>query len=70
MILKHNPRLRAGKMIIEHIVFKEAGRDAYDNRVVLYDEMGEPVVDKIVQYDVPYLKEEVINVINMLKENA
>ena len=68
MILKHNPRMRAGKMIIEHIVFKEAGRDAYDNRVVLYDEFGEPVVDKIVQYDVPYLKEEVINIIKVLTE--
>ena len=40
MILKHNPKLRPGKMIIEHIVFEEAGKDAYDNRVVLYDEFG------------------------------
>ena len=67
MILKHNPKLKPGKMIIEHIVFKEAGKDAYDNRVVLYDEMGEPVVDEIVKYEVPYLKAEVINIINHLK---
>ena len=67
MILKHNPRLKPGKMIIEHIIFKEAGKDAYDNRVVLYDASGEPVVDEIVKYEVPYLKTEVINIINHLK---
>ena len=68
MIIKHNPKLKPGKMVIEHIVFKEAGKDAYDNRVVLYDQFGEPVVEKIVEYDVPYLKTEVINIINRLKE--
>jgi len=67
---KHNPRLKPGKMIIEHILFKEAGKDAYDNRVVLYDQFGEPVVDKIVQYEVPYLKTEVINIINKLRDNG
>lgn len=67
MVLKHNPRLKPGKLIIEHIIFKEAGRDAYDNRVVYYDEAGEPVVDKIVQYHLPYLKTEVISIINHLK---
>lgn len=70
MILKHNPKLKAGKMIIEHIIFKEAGKDAYDNRVVLYDVSGEPVVDEIVKYEVPYLKTEVINIINKLRDNG
>lgn len=68
MIIKHNPKLKPGKMVIEHIVFKEAGKDAYDNRVVLYDQFGEPVVEKIVEYDVPYLKSEVISIINKLKD--
>ena len=70
MILKHNPKLKPGEMIIEHIVFKEAGKDAYDNRVVLYDVSGEPVVDEIVKYTVPYLKTEVINIINKLRDAA
>jgi hypothetical protein len=70
MILKHNPKLKPGKMIIEHIVFEEAGKDAYDNRVVLYDEMGEPVVNNIIEYPVPYLKAEVISLINNLKQNG
>jgi hypothetical protein len=68
MIIKHNPRLKAGKMVIEHILFEEAGKDAYDNRVVKYDPFGEPVVDKVVNYDVPYLKNEVIGIINKLKD--
>lgn len=68
MILKHNPKLKPGKMVIEHILFQEAGKDAYGNRVVLYDQFGEPVVEKIVEYNVPYLKTEVISVINKLRD--
>jgi len=67
MILKHNPKLKPGKMIIEHITFEEAGKDAYDNRVVLYDQFGEPVVSGIVEYEVPYLKNEVISIINTMR---
>jgi hypothetical protein len=67
MIIKHNPKLKPGKMIIEHITFEEAGKDAYDNRVVLYDQFGEPVVSGIVEYEVPYLKNEVISIINTMR---
>lgn len=70
MILKHNPKLKPGKLVVEHIQFKEAGKDAYDNRVVFYDDKGEPVVDKIVQYHLPYLKTEVIGIINKLRDNG
>ena len=70
MIIKHNHRLKPGKMVIEHILFKEAGKDAYGNRVVLYDNFGQPVIEDIVQYEVPYLKQEIINIINHLKDNA
>lgn len=68
MVLKHNPKFKPGKMIVEHILFEEAGKDAYDNRVVLYDEFGEPVVNSVVEYEVPYLKNEVISIINKLKD--
>jgi hypothetical protein len=67
MIIKHNPKLKPGKMIIEHITFEEAGKDAYDNRVVLYDQFGEPVVSGVVEYEVPYLKNEVISIINTMR---
>jgi len=68
MILKHNHKLKPGKLIIEHINFKEAGKDAYGNRVVLYDNFGEPVVDHIEHYEVPYYKQEIINVIQYLNQ--
>jgi len=67
IILKHNPKLKPGKLVIEHINFREAGKDAYNNRVVLYDENGEPVLDHIKQYEVLYYKQEVIDIINNLK---
>jgi hypothetical protein len=70
MILKHNPKLKPGKLVIEHIQFKEAGKDAYDNRVVYYDEFGEPLVENIVAYELPYLKSEVISIINHLRDNG
>lgn len=70
IILKHNPRLKPGKLVIEHIQFKEAGKDAYDNRVVFYDTFGEPVVEKVVTYELPYLKNEVINIVNYLRDNG
>jgi hypothetical protein len=70
IILKHNPRLKPGKLVIEHIVFKEAGKDAYDNRVVFYYDKGQPVVDKIVQYNLSYLKDDVINIIKYLSDTT
>ena len=70
IILKHNPRMKPGKLVVEHVQFKEAGKDAYDNRVVLYDDKGEPIVDKIVQHYLPYLKDEVINIIKHLDEST
>lgn len=69
IILKHNPRLKAGKLIIYHIIFEEAGRDKFDNPITLIDDQGNPVVKEVVPYELPYLKAEVINLINYLKDN-
>ena len=69
MIIKHNPRLSPGKLILHHILFEEAGRDKFDNPIAALDNQGDPIVLDIVQYDVPYLKEEVITLINWWKDN-
>lgn len=69
IILKHNPRLEPGVMTLHHIIFEEAGRDKYDNPITARDVNGDPIVQDIVQYDVPYLKTEVIQLINWLKDN-
>ncbi len=69
IILKHNPRLEPGMMTLHHIVFEEAGRDRYDNPISARDLNGDPIVEDIVQYNVPYLKTEVIQLIHWLKDN-
>lgn len=69
MILKHNPKLKAGNMAIEHIKFKEAGRDAYDYPITYLDNQGNPVVESVEVIEVPYLKSEVIALLSYLKDN-
>lgn len=70
IILKHNPKLKPGKLTIHHILFEEAGRDKFDNPITALDVNGDPIVKEVVTYDLPYLKSEVISIINTLKVNA
>lgn len=69
IILKHNPKLSAGTLTIHHILFEEAGRDVFDNPISARDNHGNPIVTDIVQYDLPYLKQEAIGVIHWLEDN-
>jgi len=69
IILKHNPKLSAGTLTIHHILFEEAGRDKFDNPIASLDADGNPIVADIVQYDLPYLKQEAISLIHWLEDN-
>lgn len=69
IILKHNPRLKPGNLTIHHILFEEVGRDKFDNPITALDTNGDPIVKGIVQYDLPYLKEEVISLLHWLEDN-
>jgi len=69
MMLKHNPQLSVGKLIIEHAVFAIAGEDQYGDPIILLDDWGNPVVDKIVPYEAKYLRSEVEAIFNWLKDN-
>ena len=69
IILKHNPKLTPGILTIHHILFEEAGRDQFDNPISAIDSHGNPIVTDIIQYDLPYLKKEVINLIHWLEDN-
>jgi hypothetical protein len=69
IILKHNPKLKPGNITIHHILFQEAGRDRFDNPISALDTSGNPIVTDVVQYDLPYLKEEVTSLINWLTDN-
>jgi len=63
IILKHNPKLRPGKITIHHVLFYTDGTDKFGNPITKLDDQGEPLVRKIVPYDLPYLKVEVVNLI-------
>ena len=69
IILKHNPKLKPGILTIHHIMFEEVGRDKFDNPITELDSNGDPVVKDIVQYDLPYLKSEIINLLHWLEDN-
>ena len=69
IILKHNPKLTAGTLTIHHILFEEAGRDKFNNPISALDSDGNPIVMDIVQYDLPYLKKEAIDIIHWLEDN-
>jgi len=68
MILKHNPQYKAGKLTLHHIIFEKEGEDKFGNPILKKDFDGEFIVEKVVPYDVPYLKTEVVMMINHLKE--
>jgi len=59
VMLKHNHNLAPGKMEIHHITFEKESEDKYGYPIVAVDAMGDPIVEKVVPYPVPYLKREV-----------
>jgi len=69
IILKHNPRLTPGKLTLQHILFEREGADQYGYPITKYAENGDPIVKEVVKYEVPYLKDEVMTLINWLKDN-
>lgn len=69
IILKHNPKYKPGKLTLHHIIFEKEGEDKYGNPIIKKDSQDNPVVKEVVPYEVPYLKNEVRNMINWLQEN-
>ena len=69
IILKHNPKLKPGTLTIHHILFEEAGKDKFGNPIAALDNNGDPIVTDIVQYDLPYLKQEAIAIVQWLEGN-
>ena len=69
IILKHNPKLIPGKMFIQHISFEEEGKDEYGYPITKYLDNGDPIVNDITLMLVPYLYDEVLAIINYMKDN-
>lgn len=69
MILKHNPKLKPGTLMIQHIQFEDEGKDDNGYPILKTNDLGDPIIKDIVYYDLPYLKEEVLSIVNWYKDN-
>jgi hypothetical protein len=69
IILKHNPKLSAGDIYIHHVSFEEEDKDEFGYPITKYSSNGDPIVKEVIAMKMPYLKEEVINIINWLHDN-
>lgn len=69
MILKHNPKLKAGTMMLQHIMFEDEGKDDNGYPILKVNDLGDPIIKDIVYYDLPYLKNEVLSIVNWYKDN-
>jgi hypothetical protein len=69
MILKHNPRLKFGSLMIQHIMFEDSGADKNGYPILKTDFAGEPIIKDIMYYDVPYLKDEVNSIVKWWHDN-
>ena len=67
IMIKHNHRLKPGKMLIHHIEFETEGEDKYGYPINKYDVNGDPVVTSVTPMEIPYLKDEVISIIKSLQ---
>ena len=70
IILKHNPNLKPGKVIIHHITFEEEEeKDKYGYPITKLDNQGDPIINNIEIIELPYLKKEVIDVLKWYEIN-
>jgi len=63
MILKHNPKLKAGNLTIHHIKFELESTDANGYPIYKRDKDGSFIVKGVEKIKLPYLKSEVISII-------
>jgi hypothetical protein len=59
MVLRHNPKLKPGKMVIHHVVFDEGEEGKLKERNIRMDPSGNPIVLRVEPIEVPYLKSHV-----------
>lgn len=69
MILKHNPKLKPGTLMIQHIMFEDEGKDDNGYPILKTDVNGDPIIKDIVHYDLPYLKDEVLALVKWYQDN-
>ncbi len=69
IIKKHNPKLKIGKLQIQHVSFEKEGENEYGYPITKYNDQEEPIIKEIKMYELPYLKDEITSLIMWLKDN-
>lgn len=69
IILKHNPKLKPGKIFIHHITFEIEKEDDWGYPIVKLDANKDPIINKVTPIAVPYLVEEVMAIIHYLHDH-
>ena len=69
IIKKHNPKLKIGKLQIQHVSFEKEGENKFGYPITKYNDQDEPVIKKIKMYNLPYLKDEINSLVMWLKDN-
>jgi hypothetical protein len=67
IILRHNRKLKFGRMRIEHIKFEIESEDIYSYPTYSKDKNGVPIVKSREFIEVPYLEKEVQSILNQIK---
>jgi hypothetical protein len=68
IILKHNPKLKPGGLILDHVIFEDIGIDDRGNKIHKLDNNNNPIISKIERYELPYMKTEIISIIRHLEQ--
>lgn len=69
IIQKHNFNLNPGKIQLDHVEFEIDHLDKNGYPVVAHDAKGDPMVKKVIPYELPYMKKEVIAMFKYVQEN-
>jgi ATP-dependent exoDNAse (exonuclease V) beta subunit len=69
IIKKHNPKLKVGKLQIQHVSFEKEGENKFGYPITKYNDQDEPIIKEIKMYELPYLKDEVNSLVMWLKDN-
>lgn len=70
MILKHNPSLKPGRLLLQHVIFEELNlKDQFGHAILKTDEDNNPIIKEVRDIYVPYMKKEIISILEYYKKN-
>lgn len=69
IILKHNPKLKPGRIFIHHITFEVEGEDNWGYPISKRDHNGDPIVKEVIPIAMPYLIDEVLAIFHYIQDN-